>query len=203
MIGAFRGQLMVLVCLWIVMVNCGMASSNAQPSPDRVATFTASLDGAAYNDCQRLRDDIAHYLMTGEPSNMDDTYLSERSSILRQPAGVRDAYARRYINGVVALCDQQERARNVAATFKTSCEQLGGLIARTGGTGGYGYELIDYNAGACLVDYPVNGHDALYPLPLAVDGSFDQTKYAANRDGCRDSEFSFHTDTGVCAYKGP
>ncbi len=189
--------------LALLLLACGSVS------PDRVATFIATLDKATYHDCQSQRDTVARYLLTGQPTSLDSAYLSERTLVLQQPQGVQDAYIRQYVNQQVADCDAAETARIQQATYASACIRMGGSIAQQGGENGGIFSTSGGNlsypgswrAGQCVVTYEVGGYHPTYVLPLNPDGSINTQEYDNNRDvRCNGHPRAFDTTTGICMF---
>jgi len=207
-----------MACALIVVVTaCGS-------QPDHVATFLPTLDKTSYKDCAQQRDQIARYLLTGEPNSLDSQYLDERTQVLRQPQGVQDAYVRQYVNQFVAQCDQTElsaiqdkldaaQAAVDRLNYESSCLRLNGSLASADFSGLVGsvrdphiaFTADTYKKGQCIVTYNVTeiGQSLTYVVPLATNGSMDSRQYTYNQNvRCSGHPEDFHEDTGVCLVVG-
>jgi hypothetical protein len=151
--------------------------------------------------------------LTGEPTSLDPQYLSERTEILRQPQGVQDAYARQYVNDLVAHCDAVDQAAAARVAYEAACLRLGGTLATSNGGGAVisvkdpkiAWAADSYTKGQCIVTYFVTEiiQSLTYVLPLFDNGSFDESRYSYNRDvRCQGHPEDFHSDTGVCLVVG-
>jgi hypothetical protein len=198
-----HSALKLVTAMAVVVAGCG----GSMPPPDRVTPLLASLDKAVYADCGQLRDQAARYLVTGQPQSLDPQYLDERTSVLKQPQAVQDAYIRQYVNQLVAGCDGAELARIQLAAYASACISRGGSIAQHEGANGgifseSGGNLTyppGWRAGQCVVTYHFNGYSPTYVLPLSADGSVNTREYDNNRDvRCKSHPTSFDSVTGIC-----
>jgi hypothetical protein len=191
--------------LWaaLLLVPAGCGSS----PPDPVRAFLATLDKAAYTDCNQQRDAAARYLLTGQPTSLDTQYLQERTLVLSQPKDVQQAYIRQYVNQQVADCDGAETAHIQQAAYASACISRGGSIAQHEGANGGAFSESGGNlaypgpwrAGQCVVTYHFSGYSPTYVLPLNADGSDNTQEYDNNRDvRCKGHPKAFDSLTGIC-----
>jgi len=190
-----------------ILAVVGTVTCGSPPPPDPVPAFLATLNKAAYNDCEAQRDAVARYLLTGQPISMDAKFLDERTNALKQPKGVQEAYIRQYVNQLVADCDSAEAARNQQAAYAAACTRRGGTIAQSSGANGGAFSTSGGNlsypgpwsAGQCVVTHSFSGYTPTYVIPLNPDGSLNTDQYDYNRDvQCKDHPKAFDATSGVC-----
>lgn len=203
--GLLARSLSLWAAVFMLLPGCGGSSQ-----PDQVTAFLATLNKAAYTDCNQQRDAAARYLLTGQPTSLDTPYLQERTLVLKQPSGVQQAYIREYVNKLIADCDDAETARIQQAAYASACVRMGGSIAQQGGANGGAFSESGGNlaypgpwrAGQCVVTYHfTSGYTPTYVLPLNADGSVNTQEYDNNRDvTCKGDPRAFDTTTGICMF---